>query len=141
MNEHEKWLSRRMYHETFNTAGTAFPNWPGEPNQCNCGCAEVWYDRLSPTNWWAAFNPARYIAIMRQLALVFIALHKLLWHLAPQIWTWIKMAREGYKREVMSRIRPGDSPSVAIVTARLLMYGLVIPLMLYHFSVTSPCCR
>ena len=58
MNEHEKWLSRRVYHETFSTPGTAFPSWRGVPNRCNCGCAKVWYDRLSPTNWWAAFNPA-----------------------------------------------------------------------------------
>ena len=61
MNEHEKWLSRRVYHETFSTPGAEFPSWRGIPNRCNCGCTEVWYDRLSPTNWWATFNPAGYI--------------------------------------------------------------------------------
>ena len=65
MNEHEKWLSRRVYHETFSTPGAEFPSWRGIPNRCNCGCAEVWYERLSPTNWWVTFNPAGYISIVR----------------------------------------------------------------------------
>ena len=128
MNEHEKWLSRRVYHETFSTPGTAFPSWRGVPNRCNCGCAKVWYDRLSPTNWWAAFNPAGYISIVRELIRVFLALHRVLWHLPPVIWAWLQMMRGGYKREVMSRIQPGTSSSIAMVTARLLLYGIVVPL-------------
>ena len=107
MNEHEKWLSRQVYHETFSTAGTAFPSWRGIPNRCNCGCAEVWYDRLSTTNWWATFNPAAYIPIVRELVCVVLALHGVLWHLPPVIWAWLQIMRTGYKREVMNRIQPG----------------------------------
>ena len=128
MNEHEKWLSRRVYHETFSTPGAGFPNWRGEPNRCNCGCSEVWYDRLSPTNWWAAFNLARYISIMRELVRLLLALHKVLWHLAPVIWIWLQMMRAGYKREVMNRIQPGASTTIAMVAARLFLYGFIVPL-------------
>ena len=128
MNEHEKWLSRRVYHETFSTPGTAFPSWRGIPNRCNCGCAEVWYDRLSTTNWWATFNPAGYISIVRELVRVFLALHGVLWHLPPMIWAWLQMMRAGYKREVMKRIQPGTSTSIAMATARLLLYGIFVPL-------------
>ncbi len=128
MDEHEKWLSRRVYHETFSTPGTAFPSWRGVPNQCNCGCAEVWYDRLSPTNWWAPFNPAGYISIVRELVRVFLALHRVLWHLPPVIWAWLQMMRAGYKREVMNRIQPGTGSSIAMVTAHLLLYGIIVPL-------------
>ena len=49
---HQKWLARRAYHETFSEAGTVFPSWMGVPNRCKCGCAEVWYDRVSSVNWW-----------------------------------------------------------------------------------------
>ena len=128
MNEHEKWLSRRVYQETFSTPGTAFPGWRGIPNRCNCGCAEVWYDRLSTTNWWVAFNPAGYISIVRELVRVFLALHGVLWHLPPVIWAWLQMMRAGYKREVMNRIQPGTSTFIAIGTARLLLYGIIVPL-------------
>ena len=89
MNEHEKWLSRRVYHETFSTSGTTFPSWRGVPNRCNCGCAEVWYDRLSTTNWWATFNPG-YISVARELVRVFIAIHGFIWHLPPLIWVWLQ---------------------------------------------------
>ena len=117
MNEHEKWLSRRVYQETFSTPGTAFPGWRGIPNRCNCGCAEVWYDRLRTTNWWVAFNPAGYISIVRELVRVFLALHGVLWHLPPVIWAWLQMMRAGYKKEVMNRIQPGTSTFIAIGTA------------------------
>ena len=128
MNKHEKWLSRRLYHETFSTPGTAFSSWRGIPNRCNCGCAEVWYDRLSATNWWATFNPARYVSIVRELVRVFLALHGVLWHLPPVIWAWLQMMRAGYKREVMNRIQPGTSSSIAMATALLLLYGIIVPL-------------
>ena len=128
MNEHEKWSSRRVYHETFSTPGTAFPSWHGIPNRCNCGCAEVWYDRLSTTNWWATFNPAGYMSMVQKLVRVFLALHGVLWHLPPVIWACLQMMRGGYKREVMNRIQPGTSTSIAMATARLLMYGIVVPL-------------
>ena len=128
MNEHEKWLSRRVYHETFSTPGAEFPSWRGIPNRCNCGCTEVWYDRLSPTNWWATFNPAGYISIVRGVVRVFLALHGVLWHLPPVIWVWLQIVRAGYKREVMNRIQPGASMSIAMPTARLLLYGIIVPL-------------
>ena len=129
MNEHEKWSSRRVYHETFSTPGTAFPSWHGIPNRCNCGCAEVWYDRLSTTNWWATFNPAGYMSMVQKLVRVFLALHGVLWHLPPVIWAWLQMMRAGYKREVMNRIQRGNSASIAMATARLLLYGIIVPLI------------
>ncbi len=128
MNEHGKWLSRRVYQETFSTPGKAFPSWRGIPNRCNCGCAEVWYDRLSTTNWWAAFNPAGYISIAQELVSIFLTLHRVLWHLPPVIWAWLRMMRAGYKRKVMNRIQPGTSTSLAMATARLLLYGIIVPL-------------
>ena len=130
MNEHEKWLSRRVYHETFSKPGPAFPSWRGVPNRCNCGCAEVWYDRLSTTNWWSAFNPASYISIAQGLVLVFRALHGVLWHLPPVIWIQLQMMRRTYKREVMNRIPPGANTSIAIAAARMLLYGIIVPLTL-----------
>ena len=38
------------------------------------------------------------------------------------------MKRTGYKREVLTRIQPGISTSVAIATVRLLLYGIIAPL-------------
>ena len=128
MNEHEKWLSRRVYHETFSTPGTAFPSWRGVPNRCNCGCDEVWYDRLSTTNWWSTFNPAVYISVVWKLVRVFLALHRVLWHLPPVLWNWLQMIRAGYKREVMIRIQPDTSIFTPMVSARLLLYGIIVPL-------------
>ena len=128
MNEHEKWSSRRVYHETFSTPGAAFPKWPGTPNRCNCGCDEVWYDRLSPTNWWAAFNPVLYISAMWKVAQALLALHRFLWHLPPVIWILLQRVPAQYKREVMNRILPGTSTAIAMVPARLLLYGFLVPL-------------
>ena len=128
MNEHEKWLSRRAYQETFSTPGTVFPRWRGVPNRCNCGCTEVWYDRLSTTNWWATFNPVDYISMVWKLIRVFLGLHGVLWHLPPVIWAWSQTRRAGYKREVLNRIQPGASTSVAMATAHLFLYGIIVPL-------------
>ena len=44
------------------------------------------------------------------------------------IWAWFQMGRVGYKREVMNRIQPGTSISIAMATARLLLYGVIVPL-------------
>ena len=128
MNEHEKWLSRRLYHETFSTRGKALPSWGGVPNRCNCGCAGVWYDRLSPTNWWTTLNPAAYILALRRLVNVFAAFHGILWHIPPVIWGWSKMVRAGYMREVLNRIQPSTSATIAQATARLVLYGIIVPL-------------
>ena len=128
MNEHEKWLSRRAYQETFSTQGKAFPRWRGVPNRCNCGCGETWYDRLSTTNWWSNFNPSVYISIVRELVRVFRALHGVLWHFPPVIWGWLQMTRSGYKRDLMNRIQPGTNTTVVVAIARLFLYGIVVPL-------------
>ena len=128
MNEHEKWLSRRVYQETFSTPGTVFPRWRGVSNRCSCGCAEVWYDRLSTTNWWSNFNPSVYISIVRGLVSVFRAFHGVLWHLPPVIWGWLLMTRAGYKRDLMNRLQPSANTTVAVAIARLLFYGIVVPL-------------
>ena len=38
------------------------------------------------------------------------------------------MIRAGYKRGVINRIKPGTNAFVAIATARLLLYGIIVPL-------------
>ena len=38
------------------------------------------------------------------------------------------MTRAGYKRGVINRIKPGTNAFVAIATARLLLYGIIVPL-------------
>ena len=129
MTEHEKWLSRRVYHETFSKPGTTFPGWRGVPNRCKCGCDEVWYDRLSPTNWWTSFNLAHYASVVWRLVVAFVALQRLLWNLPPVIWIGFRIVRAGYKREVLARIPPGANTSVAIIAARLLVYGIIAPLV------------
>ena len=128
MSKHEKWQSRRLYHETFSTPSTFLPSWRGVPNRCKCGCAEVWYDRLSPTNWWAPLNPVTHISIVWAVVRSFVALHKVLWHLPPVIRGMLQMIRAGYKRGVINRIKPGTNAFVAIATARLLLYGIIVPL-------------
>ena len=128
MNEHEKWLSRRAYQETFSTPGTMFPSWRGVPNRCNCGCGETWYDRLSTTNWWSNFNPSVYMTIMRGLVGVFRAFHGVLWHLPPEIWRRLLMTRAGYKRDLMNRLQPGANTTIALAIARLFLYGIIVPL-------------
>lgn len=128
MDKHEKWLSRRVYHETFSTSVATFPLWRGVPNRCNCGCGGMWYDKLSPINQWASFNPVVYISMVPILARVFIALHKLLWHLPPMIWIWFMVARTTYMIEVRNRAQPGPSTTVAMATARMFLYGIKLPL-------------
>ena len=44
------------------------------------------------------------------------------------IWVWLQIVRAGYKREVMNRIQPGASMSIAMPAARLLLYGIIVPL-------------
>ena len=128
MTEHEKWRSRRVYHETFSKPGTMLPSWRGVPNRCKCGCDEVWYDRLSPTNWWTSFNLANYASVVWKLVVTFVALQRLLWNLPPVIWIGFQIVRTSYKREVLARLPPGANTSVAIITARLLVYGIIAPL-------------
>ena len=128
MNEHKKWQSHRLYHETFSTSGTAFPQWPGTPKRCKCGCSEVWYDRLSPPNWWSIFNLANFASIVWKLVGVFRALHSVLWHLPSVIRIWLQIVRADYEREVLIRLKPGHNTAVAIFTARVLFYGIITPL-------------
>ena len=134
MDEHEKWQSRRMFHETFGTSNTAFPNWRSLPNQCNCGCGEVWYDRLSPTNRWTAFNPSGYLSAARRLLGATRNLHRMVWVLPSLIWHLLQMRRRGYRREVIERVQTDASATVAIAAARLLLYGVLAPLGLVAWA-------
>ena len=133
MNEHEKWLSRRVYHETFSTSGSSFPNWSGLPNRCKCGCGGVWYDRVSPVNWWTYFDltfPLR----VQLLFPVFRAFYGVVWHLPAVIWIWFQLCRASYEEQVTIRANPGHSTSAAIVVARLFLYAVVAPLVITLYA-------
>ena len=129
MNEHEKWQSRRIYHETFTSPTKMFAFWQGTPRRCKCGCGEVWHDRISPVNWWTIFNLTTHLSVSWQLAHVLLAFHKLLWHTPPVIWVWFQMLRVEYKIRVLVRVPPGASTFIALATARLLLYGCIAPLV------------
>ena len=129
MNEHEKWQSRRIYHETYSVPTRMFAFWQGTSRRCKCGCGEVWYDRISPVNWWTIFNLATHLSVSWQLAHVLLAFHKLLWHTPPVIWVWFKILRAKYRMEVLVRVPPGASTFIAVATARLLLYGCIAPVV------------
>lgn len=135
MNEHEKWLSRRAYHETFSSPSSLFVNWRGLPNRCKCGCGDIWYDRLSPVNWWTYFTP-NLLAQVQFLFPVFRALYGLVWHLPPVIWIWFQLARSSYKTEILARTDPNYGTSVTIAIARLLLYGIIAPLIVVVYVAT-----
>ena len=84
---------------------------------------------MSPTNWWTSFNLAHYTSVVWRLVVAFVALQRLLWNLPPVIWIGFRIVRAGYKREVLARIPPGANTSVAIIAARLLVYGTIAPLV------------
>lgn len=134
MDEHKKWLSRQIFHETFSTRSKAFPSWQGAPDQCNCGCGEVWYDRLSPRNWWTAFSPAGYLSAAGHFLRATRSLHRMLWVLPSLIWHWLQMLRKGYRRDVVERVQTETSATVAIAVARLLLYGVIVPLGLLAWA-------
>ena len=127
MNEHEKWQFRRIYHETYSVRTRVFAFWQGTPRRCKCGCGEVWYDRISPTNWWAIFNLTSHAAFSWKLACMVLLFHKLLWRIPSVIWVWFQMARAKYITEVQNRVPLGESAFLAIATARLLLYGGIAP--------------
>ena len=129
MNEHEKWQSRRIYHETFSVPTRMFAFWQGTPKRCKCGCGKVWYDRISPMNWWTTFNLTSHVLVSWRLACIVLLFHKLLWHTPPVIWAWFQMMRAIYKIEVQVRVPPGASTFLATATARLLLYGGIAPLV------------
>ena len=129
MTEHQKWLSRRAYHETFGEPTTTFPNWEGIPNRCQCGCEGVWYDRASPVNWWKyLFNPRSMVKVGGALHPFFRALHALVWQLPAMIWVWFNVLRAAYPMEVLVRTRPNHSKRAAMVMANVILYGVVAPL-------------
>ena len=129
MTEHQKWLSRRAYHEAFSVPTTTFPNWKGIPNQCKCGCKEIWYDRSSPVNWWKyLFNLGMLFKASGTLFPVFRALHALVWQLPAVIWGWFNVFRATYQTEVLGKTRPNHSKRAAIATANIIFYGVVAPL-------------
>ena len=137
MTNHQKWLSRQMYHETFSTPGRLYFNWRGVPNRCKCGCGGVWYDRVSPVNWWTYFNPKLLIET-RFLFPVFRSLYSLLWALPPMIWIYFQLFRTSYEESIPAKIRTNDSTSVAIgiATGRLLSYGVIAPLAIVLWITT-----
>ena len=137
MTNHQKWLSRRMYHETFSTPGRLYFNWRGVPNRCKCGCGEVWYDRVSPVNWWIYFNPKLLIET-RFLFLVFRPLYSLIWSLPPAIWICFQLLRTYYKARILARVGTTNGTSVAIGIAigRLLLYGVIAPLVVALWVTT-----
>ena len=129
MNQHEKWQSRRIYHETFTSPTGMFAFWQGTPRRCKCGCGEVWYDRISPMNWWTTFNLTTHLSISWKLALVLLAFHKLLWYTPSVIWVWFQIFRAKYKMEVLGQVPPGASTFIAVATVRLLLYGVIAPMV------------
>lgn len=136
MTEHQKWLARRTYHETFSTPTTIFPNWEGIPNRCKCGCEGVWYDRSSPVNWWKyLFNPMPLFKAISALITVFRTLHSLVWHIPSVMWIWFTMLRAAYPAEVIVRAPPNHSKRAAMVMANVIFYGVVAPLAITLLSV------
>ena len=135
MDEHNKWLSRRTYHETFSTPNKSIFNWRGLPNRCKCGCGEIWYDKVSPVNWWRYFDPTVLIRL-RLLFPLFRPLYELLWHLPPLIWIAYKNTRSGYKEEVRTRVRPGSSIRAATFIAGFLVYSIFTPIMVAMYAGT-----
>ena len=123
---HQKWLGRRAYGETFGEPGSAFPKWQGKANRCKCGCGEVWYDRVSPINWWEYFVPSVLVNV-QFLVPLFLALHNVIWHLPPVIWIWFRMATTAYKQEVRVRCHSSEETAIALTVAKVLLYGIVAP--------------
>ena len=135
MTEHQKWLSRRAYHETFSTPTTTFPNWNGIPNRCKCGCEGIWYDRASPVNWWTyLFNLGALFKVGGTLFPFFRALHSVIWHLPAVIWAWFIILRATYSIEVLVRTRPNHSKRAAMVMTNIILYGFVAPLAIALLS-------
>ena len=84
--KHRDWLARRAYNETFRTAPSTFPIWRGIPKRCPCGCGEIWYDKLSPVNWWTYLSPDL-LWKTQFLYPVFGALFKVVWYARPVVLT------------------------------------------------------
>ena len=89
---HLKWLARRAYHETFSDPGPTIFNWRGAPNRCKCGCGGMWYDRVSPTNWWKYLTPSLLVQT-RFLLRLFLPAHKLIWLWPSVAWRAAQYAR------------------------------------------------
>ena len=137
MTDHQKWLSRRTYHENFSTPGPFYFKWRGVPNRCKCGCDEVWYDRVSPVNWWQYFGP-KLLITTQFLFPVFRALFSLIWALPPVIWICFQLLRKTYKESILDKVGPTNGPAVAvgISTGRLLLYGVIAPLVVALWITT-----
>ena len=136
MTEHEKWLARRVYHETFSKPSRVLPNWQGSPNRCNCGCCEEWVDRVSPINCWRYLNPATYTPVLPMIHQVFRALHEVLSFLPQLSWLWFRMTRAQYRARILANGGPDVNASAAIAIACVLLYGVVAPMIVVFFSLT-----
>ncbi len=79
---HEEWLSRGAYVECFCSLDPPvhFPNWPGFPDPCRCGCRKVRYNRSNPENLWHSLSP-RWLWEIGFLFPIFRALHNFIWTL------------------------------------------------------------
>ena len=128
MTEHQKWVARRIYHETFSKPRQVFPNWEGSPNRCKCGCGEEWTDRVSPINWWLYLNPGTYAPVLPHIHEVFRALHHLLSLLPRLSWHWFQMTRKQYKARIRANPNPEVNTTAAIVIAWALLYGVAVPM-------------
>lgn len=127
MNEHDKWLARQAYHEVFSDNPKFFLSWRGLPNRCKCGCGGVWYDRVSPVNWWRYWSP-ELLWRVGFLFPIFRALHGVCWTIPPLIWSWFQICSANYKDLVFERHRAEQYAS-ALFGARLLVYGIIAPLV------------
>ena len=136
MNDHDKWLSRRLYHEMFSTEGSAFPNWRGLPNRCTCGCESVWYDRVSPVNWWTYFTP-KLLKQVNFLFPIFRSFYAVVWSLPPVIWIWFTLLRTYCKPEsLVANIDPNVNARFVVIIVRLFLYGFIAPLVLVLWATT-----
>ena len=136
MIEHEKWVARRVYHQTFSKPSPVFPTWQGSPNRCRCGCGEEWVDNLSPINCWRYLNPATYAAAFPIIHRLFRALHEVLSLLPGVIWLSFRVTREQYKARITANASPGGNTRAAIAIARLLLYGAAAPIAVVFLLLT-----
>ena len=137
MNEHQKWLARKMYHETFSATPPTFLKWRGVPNRCACGCGEVWFDAASPVNWWQYLSP-RLLFRIQFLFPVYRALFSLIWSCPPVIWTYFRLLRATYKENIRFKVGSTNHSAerAAIAIGRLILYGVIAPLVVLSWITT-----
>ena len=74
------------------------------------GCGKVWYDRISPMNWWTTFNLTSQVLVSWRLEWISRAGSINCFGTLPRaIWAWFQIMRAVYKIEVQVRVPPGAS--------------------------------